>query len=163
MILQKGNVMKHLKTLVFSVAIVAGTLAPLSAANAWVAAAGGWRGGAVAVGGVHRPYYHPYYRPAGCYGCGAAAGAVAGMAIGAAVATAARPDTVVIQQAPAVVVQQPAYVVRPSLPIGTQIANVPGGAREMVVNGTRYYQAGPTWYKPYFGSSGVYYEVVPAP
>ena len=33
----------------------------------------------------------------------------------------------------------------------------------VVVNGTTYYQAGPTWYKPYFGSSGVYYEVVPAP
>ena len=34
---------------------------------------------------------------------------------------------------------------------------------DMVVNGTHYYQAGPNWYKPYFGSSGVYYEVVPAP
>lgn len=155
--------MKQIKTLVISVAIVAGTLAPLSAANAWVAAAGGWRGGAVAVGGVHRPYYHPYYRPPGCYGCGAAAGAVAGMAVGATIATAARPATVVVQQPAAIVVQQPAYVVHPSLPIGTQMANVPGGARDMVVNGTHYYQAGPNWYKPYFGSSGVYYEVVPAP
>ncbi|MGR4867940.1 hypothetical protein ACIPRI_03605 [Variovorax sp. LARHSF232] len=151
--------MKHIKTLVFSVAIVAGTLAPLSAANAWVAAAGGWRGGAVAVGGVH----HPYYRPAGCYGCGAAAGAVAGMAVGAAVATAARPATVVVQQPSAIVVQQPAYVVAPNMPVGTQLASVPDGARDMVVNGTHYYQVGPTWYKPYFGSSGVYYEVVPAP
>ena len=33
----------------------------------------------------------------------------------------------------------------------------------MVVNGVHYYQSGPTWYKPYYGSSGVYYEVVPAP
>ncbi|MGO4393991.1 hypothetical protein AB4Z46_21765 [Variovorax sp. M-6] len=155
--------MKQIKTFVFSVAIVAGTLAPLSSANAWVAAAGGWRGGAVAVGGAHRPYDHPYYRPSGCYGCGAAAGAVAGMAVGAAVATAARPATVVVQQPATIVVPQPAYVVHPSLPIGTQVSQVPGGARDMVVNGTHYYQVGQTWYKPYFGSSGVYYEVVPAP
>jgi hypothetical protein len=40
---------------------------------------------------------------------------------------------------------------------------LPPGAGSMVVNGVTYYQAGPTWYKPYFGSSGVYYEVVPAP
>ncbi|RZL88100.1 MAG: hypothetical protein EOP82_24110 [Variovorax sp.] len=155
--------MKNLKTLVFTVATVAGTLAPLSAAHAWVAAAGGWRGGAVAVGGVQRPYYHPYYRPAGCYGCGAAAGAVAGMAVGAAIATTARPATVIVQQPAAIVVPRPAYVVQPALPMGTQVAHMPDGAREMVVNGTRYYQAGPTWYKPYFGSSGVYYEVVPTP
>ena len=49
------------------------------------------------------------------------------------------------------------------MPFGTQLAALPGGARSMVVNGVNYYQAGPTWYKPYFGSSGVYYEVVPAP
>lgn len=155
--------MKQIKTLVFNVAIVAGTLAPLSAANAWVAAAGGWRGGAVAVGGVHRPYYHPYYRAPGCYGCGAAAGAVAGIAVGAAIATAARPATVVVQQPSAIVVQQPTYVVHPHLPIGTQVAQMPSGAKDMVVNGVHYYQAGPNWYKPYFGSSGVYYEVVPTP
>jgi hypothetical protein len=40
---------------------------------------------------------------------------------------------------------------------------LPPGANSMVVNGVHYYQAGPTWYKPYYGSSGVYYEVVPAP
>jgi hypothetical protein len=152
--------MKQIKTLVLGAAVVAGALVPLSGANAWVAAAGGWRGGAVAVGGYHP--YHPYYRPPGCYGCGAAAGAVAGMAVGAAVADAYRPATVVVQQ-PAVVVQPPAYVVQGGMPLGTQLAALPGGARSMVVNGVNYYQAGPTWYKPYFGSSGVYYEVVPAP
>jgi len=62
-----------------------------------------------------------------------------------------------------VVVQPPAYVVPGGMPLGTQLAALPGGARSMVVNGVNYYQAGPTWYKPYFGSSGVYYEVVPAP
>ncbi|MDM0011667.1 hypothetical protein QTH87_04355 [Variovorax sp. J22P168] len=150
--------MKHFKSLALGAAVMAGALVPLANANAWVAAAGGWRGGAVAVGG-----YHPYYRPSGCYGCGAAVGAVAGMAVGAAIADASRPATVVVQQ-PAVIVQPPpAYVVQGSMPIGTQIAALPGGARSMVVNGVNYYQAGPTWYKPYFGSSGVYYEVVPAP
>lgn len=151
--------MKQFKTLVLGAAVVAGALLPLSGANAWVAAAGGWRGGAVAVGGFHP--YHPYYRPPGCYGCGAAAGAVAGMAVGAAIADASRP-AVVVQQ-PAVIVQQPAVVVQSGMPLGTQLAALPGDARSMVVNGVNYYQSGATWYKPYFGSSGVYYEVVPAP
>ncbi|MGJ7508652.1 DUF6515 family protein [Variovorax sp. GT1P44] len=154
--------MKQIRTLLLGTAVVAGVLVPLSSANAWIAAAGGWRGGAVAVGG-----YHPYYRPAGCYGCGAAVGAVAGLAVGAAIADANRP--VVVQQ-PAVIVQQPAVVVPPpvyvssgNVPLGTQVAALPEGARSMVVNGVNFYQYGPTWYKPYFGSSGVYYEVVPAP
>ncbi|MDM0071805.1 hypothetical protein [Variovorax sp. J31P207] len=151
--------MNRIKTLVLGAAVVCGALIPLSGANAWVAAAGGWRGGAVAVGGYHP--YHPYYRPPGCYGCGAAAGAVAGLAVGAAIADASRP-AVVVQPAP-VIVQPPAVVVQSAMPLGTQIAALPGGARSMVVNGVTYYQSGPTWYKPYFGSSGVYYEVVPAP
>lgn len=150
--------MKRIKTLVVGAAVMVGALIPLTDAAAWVAAAGGYRGRAVAVGG-----YHPAYRPPGCYGCGAAVGAVAGMAVGAAVASAARPTTVVVEQPGAVVVQQPAYVVQPNLPLGTQVAGVPAGSRSMVVNGANYYQDGPTWYKPYFGSSGVYYEVVPAP
>ncbi|MDM0025545.1 hypothetical protein [Variovorax saccharolyticus] len=151
--------MNRIKTLFLGAAVAAGVLVPMSGANAWVAAAGGWRGGAVAVGGYHP--YHPYYRPPGCYGCGAAAGAVAGLAVGAAIADVSRPAVVV--QAPPVIVQQPAVVVQSAMPFGTQLAALPGGARSMVVNGVNYYQAGPTWYKPYFGSSGVYYEVVPAP
>lgn len=150
--------MNQIKTLALAATLVAGVLAPLSGANAWIAAAGGWRGGAVAVGGYHP--YHPYYRPAGCYGCGAAAGAVAGMAVGAAIAS--RPATVVVQQ-PVVAVQPLPVVVQGGPPLGTQMAALPGGARSMVVNGANYYQSGATWYKPYFGSSGVYYEVVPAP
>jgi hypothetical protein len=150
--------MNPFKTLVLGLALGAGFLVPMSTAHAWIAAGGGWRGGAVAVGGYHP--YHPYYRPAGCYGCGAAVGAVAGLAVGAAVADASRP-TVVVQQP--VVVQPAPYVVQGGMPLGTQIAALPGGARSMVVNGVNFYQYGSTWYKPYFGSSGVYYEVVPAP
>ncbi|MET0543686.1 MAG: hypothetical protein ABWZ88_18235 [Variovorax sp.] len=151
--------MKQIKTLALALGLAAGAVIPLSTAHAWVAAGGGWRGGAVAVGG-----YHPYYRPSGCYGCGAAVGAVAGMAVGAAIADASRPATVVV--APPPVVVQPGYVVQSGpgyLPLGTQMAVLPAGSRSMVVNGVNYYQNGPTWYKPYYGSSGVYYEVVPTP
>ena len=89
--------------------------------------------------------------------------AAVGVMAGAAIASASHPTTVVVQQPATVVVQQPSYVVQGNLPIGTQVAALPPGSASMVVNGTNYYQSGPTWYKPYFGSSGVYYEVVPAP
>lgn len=162
--------MKQIKTLVLGIAATAGALVPLADANAWVAAgrgyggrgfvaAGGYHGGAYYHGGV---YYHPAYHPTGCYGCGAVVGAVAGMAVGAAIASTARPATIVVAQ-PAYVAPQPVYVAQGNVPIGTQYAALPSGAQSMVVNGVNYYQSGPTWYKPYFGSSGVYYEVVPAP
>ena len=89
--------MKHFKTLVLGLAVMAGGLISLSNANAWVAARGGW-GGGVAVGGYHGRDYGGYH--GGCYGCGAAAGAVAGMAVGAAIASSAYntyPSTVVVQ------------------------------------------------------------------
>ncbi len=156
--------MNQIKTLILAIAAMAGVLAPLADAKAWVAAGRGYGGrGFVAAGGYHGgAYYHPAYHPAGCYGCGAAAGAVAGLAVGAAVASAARPATVVVTQ-PAYIAPQPVYVAQGYVPIGTQFAALPAGAQSMVVNGTNYYQSGPTWYKPYFGSNGVYYEAVPAP
>ncbi|MBL8395469.1 MAG: hypothetical protein JNK99_12105 [Candidatus Accumulibacter sp.] len=156
------------KTLILGVVVVATVLLPLNDANAWVAAGRGWGGrGFVAAGpGYHGAYYHgsAYYH-GGCYGCGAAVGAAAGLAVGAmagaAIASAAQP-AVVVQQ-PVYAVQQPVYAVQGNLPLGTQVATLPPGSRSMRVNGVNYYQNGPTWYKPYFGSSGVYYEVVPAP
>jgi hypothetical protein len=158
--------MNPLKTLVIVVTFAAAAIVPLDNAKAWVAAGGGYyHGGAYYHGAAyyHPPYYHP---PAPCYGCGAAAGAVAGLAIGAmagaAIANASKPAAVYVQPAP-VIVQQPAYVVQGNVPIGTQLAYLPPGSNSMVVNGVNYYQSGPNWYKPYFGSSGVYYQVVPAP
>ena len=145
--------MKQMKTHILGLAVMASLLAPVPDANAWVAA-GGYHGGAVYHGGA-------YYHGGGCYGCGAA-GLAVGVMAGAAIANASKPTTVVVQQ-PAYVVQQPAYVVQGNLPIGTQVATLPPGASSMVVNGANYYQSGPTWFKPYFGSSGVYYEVVPTP
>lgn len=158
--------MKPIKTLVLGFAVTASVLVPLTDANAWVAA-GGYHGyggyhGAVAVGGYHGG---AYYHGGGCYGCGAA-GLAVGVMAGAAIAHASQPAVVVQQPivySQPVVVQQPAYVTQGNLPIGTQVAALPPGSSSMVVNGTNYYQNGPTWYKPYYGSSGVYYEVVPTP
>jgi hypothetical protein len=148
--------MKKAKTSCIGLAIAALLLAFTGGANAWVAV-----GRPVPVHPVyHPPYYHP---PTGCYGCGAAAGAMVGMAVGAAVATAAQPKAVVVQQPGTVVVQQPAYAVQGSLPLGSQLAVLPPGVNNVVVSGVTYYQSGANWYRPYYGSSGVYYEVVPAP
>jgi hypothetical protein len=146
--------MKQFKTILSGIAVMVSVVVPLTEANAWVAAGGGYRGGFVAAGGFH-PVYHPGYVSGGCYGCAAAAGAVVGMAVGAAVASSAQPVPVYVQQ--------PTYVSQGNVPIGTQVATVPVGSNSMVVNGTNYYQYGATWYRPFFGSSGVYYQVVPAP
>jgi hypothetical protein len=83
-------------------------------------------------------------RPIGAVAVGVAAGAVAG----AAVASAATPppSTVVVQQAPP----------PPPPPAGGVITTLPSGC---VSSGGRY-QCGSTWYQPYFGANGVYYQVV---
>jgi hypothetical protein len=154
------------QTAFFALAVLASVLVPLGEANAWVAAGRGFggRGFVAAGGGYHGGGYYGGYH--GCYGCGAAAGAVAGLAVGAmagaAIADASRPATVYVEQPP-VVVEQPVYYAPGNFPIGTQFAALPPGSRNMVVNGVNFYQNGAAWYKPYYGSSGVYYEVVPAP
>jgi hypothetical protein len=149
--------MKSSTRIAVGAAIVAALVGAMNA-NAWVAAARGGFGGHTVVaagGGYHGAYYHSN----GCNGCGAAAGAVAGLAVGvaagAAIADASHPTTVVVQQT--------TYAAQGNVPLGTQVAVVPPGSTNEVVNGVTYYQSGPTWYKPYYGSSGVYYEVVPAP
>jgi len=156
--------MKQTKTSLVGLTLAAGLLGFTGSAYAWIAA-GGYHGAYYHPSYYHPSYYHPpyYHPPTGCYGCGAAAGAVAGLAVGAAIASASRPTTVVVQQPAPVYVQQPTYYVQGNLPIGTQVAVLPPGTSSMVVNGVTYYQSGPTWYKPYFGSSGVYYQVVPTP
>lgn len=153
--------MNQLKTLILGITALASVLVPFHDASAWVAAGRGYggRGFVAAGGGYHGGFYHR-----GCYGCGAAAGAVAGLAVGtmagAAIASASQP--VYVQQ-PTVVVQQPTYYSPGYQPIGTQFSVLPAGSHSMVVNGVNYYQNGANWYKPYFGSNRVYYEVVQAP
>ena len=91
------------------------------------------------------------------WGWGAADGALAGLAVGAAIGSAAsQPSTVVVDNT--TVVQQP-----PTFPAGTKVTVLPDGSQVRNVDGAPLYQSGSTWYKPYFGSNGVYYEVVPAP
>lgn len=65
-----------------------------------------------------------------------------------------------MQQPPATVIQQqvagaPAY--------GTEVTTLPPGAVSRSVNGAVAYEANSVWYRPYFGSNGVYYEVVSPP
>ena len=154
--------MKRMKTVVLGVAVTASGLAPLHDANAWIAA-GGWHARRLLSWRCLFPPLLPRWmlRMRGGRRCGGRAGCRShgGGSDRKCLATA----TVVVQQPAPVVVQQPAYYTQGNLPIGTQVAALPAGSTSMVVNGVNYYQSGPTWYKPYFGSSGVYYEVVPAP
>jgi hypothetical protein len=151
--------MKHSKTLLAGTAVMLGAFILPGDATAWVAAAATGRGGvAVAGGGYHGAAYHP----AGCYGCGGGGAAVAGMVVGAAIATSAKPPPP--PSTTVVVVQAAAPAPHPgTIPFGTEVAVVPAGSNSVVIKGSNYYQSGATWYKPYYGSSGVYYEVVPAP
>ncbi len=96
----------------------------------------------------------------GGWGYGAADDALAGMAMGTMIATAAsQPSTVVVEQ-PTTVVQQ---VVPGAPPIGSQVAALPGVCSAINVNGVMAYQCGTSWYRPYFGANGVYYQVVSPP
>ena len=97
----------------------------------------------------------------GGWGWGAADDALAGMAVGAAIgAAASQPSTIVVEQPSTTVVQQSA----PAAPAyGTQVTQLPGGCTSQNVHGVMAYQCGSTWYRPYFGANGVYYEVVSPP
>ena len=173
--------MKTRRGWIFGAALALLAVLPIQEASAWVHR--GWGGvsagrvgdgwahagpGGVSVGrgyyggvthtdfvGVHNTYVVGGYHPGGCYNCGAAAAAVGGLAVGAmagaAIADASQPATTVV-------VNQGSTV-----PLGTHQSSLPGGCKKMKVNSTLYYQCGSTWYKPGFGDSGVYYQVVPVP
>lgn len=130
-----------------------------------------------------------YYGYHGCaypttYSCSTggafAAGMVTGAVVGAAVASAAKPPPpapVYVYPAPGVYVAPPPVVittptttttttttvVQTSLPIGSTTTVLPPGFVSLNVNGTEYYQKGPTWYQMKVGGNGVYFVVVPAP
>ena len=93
---------------------------------------------------------------------GGADDALAGMAVGTMVGAAAANNnnsgstTVVVENPPQTQYQQ-------QVQVGNQSAMLPSGSQARSVNGAVYYQNGDTWYRPYFGTNGVYYEVVPAP
>jgi hypothetical protein len=78
----------------------------------------------------------------GAAAVGIAAGAVAGAAV-----ASSRPQTVVVQPPPAPVAP---------LAVGQVVTALPAGCATV---GSRY-QCGATWFQPYFGGNGVYYQVV---
>src|SRR5262245_3289404 len=139
-----------------SLALLCAALAVPIQSDGWVAAGG--RGGFVAAGG---PCWHAGWSCGGvCTGTAVAAGAAgfaAGAAVGAAVARANQPAYVVA--APPAVVGAPVQAV----PIGTVYYSVPYGAQPLSVAGQQYYYLGSTYYRPFFGGNGVYYQVVPSP
>lgn len=95
------------------------------------------------------------------WGWGAGDDALAGMMVGAAIASnRSQPSTVIVEEPSTTVVQQP---VPASTAYGTQVTTLPAGSTAENVNGTMAYRNGSVWYRPYFGSNGVYYEIVPPP
>ena len=105
-----------------------------------------------------------YYGDGGWgWGWGAADDALAGMAVGAMIgAAASQPSTVIIEQPPAGPSGQQASS-NAKHSIGTQVTTIPPGAVSKNVNGVLAYECKGVWYRPYFGSSGVYYVVVSPP
>jgi hypothetical protein len=138
--------MRNLKTRLASAGVVIGAMGlSVRPAAAWIAC-----------GGFYRPPVVVCH-PAPCY-AGVGAAAVAGFAVGAAVASAAHP-TVVVAPQPVVVAPAPVY----APPIGTSVTVLPPGSQATTIGGVHYYLCAGAWYRPFFGSNGVYYEVVSPP
>lgn len=95
-----------------------------------------------------------------------AAAGMAGLAVGAMAGSAAAKNqqsaSTTQAAAPPPSAQQPMAITSP-LPIGSQLSGLPAGCTNAVVKSVEYYGCGPNWFKPVFGSSGVYYQVVHAP
>ena len=108
--------------------------------------------------------YHPPYYSSGYSGGDVAAAGIAGLAVGAMAGAAAAS-----KPAPApttVVVQQPWGAPPPppmAMPLGTTLSYLPGGCVNINISSGQYYECGVNWFRPYFGSNGAYYQVVPAP
>ena len=118
------------------------------------------------------------YYGSGCYNCSsgsgwsaagaAVAGAAVGVAVGAAVAssnTAAATSNAYAQGYNAGAASAPTTVVvaSPSYVVGQFITALPVGCVTTAVAGKTYYLYGNTWFAPYYGANGVYYQVVPTP
>jgi len=117
-------------------------------------------------GGVYRPPARVYGGGGyyGGYSGGQVAGAaVAGMAVGAVVGAAAASNSAPPPQSTTVIVHEQAHDYSSQLPIGTRMTVLPGNCGNATLHGVEYYVCGPNWFKPYFGNSSVYYQVVQAP
>ena len=159
--------MKILMTLSLAAALVA---LPLQT-NAWVAAGCGYHGGAYhSVAVYHPPCYHAGYSCGGVSTGTAVAAGMAGLAVGAMVGSAAAKastPTYVVATAPVYAAPYyyapPPVVVAPSAPVGSIYYSLPYGSQSATINGVQYYVLGATYYRPYFGNNGVYYQVVANP
>ena len=87
-------------------------------------------------------------------------GFAAGALIGSAAARASQPAVVVD---PYYTGYPPPVVVAPAAAVGSIFYSLPPGAKSANINGTQYYVLGSTYYRPYFGNNGVYYQVAPNP
>jgi hypothetical protein len=137
-----------------SLILLLAVLAIPTQSDGWVAwGGGGYRGVAV----VRPPYWHAGWGCGGvCTGTAVAAGA-AGFVAGAAVGAAMARPTVVVTPPPVVIAPVPA------VPLGTIHYFLPYGAQPIAVGGQQYYTLGGTYYQPFFGNNGVYYQVVAPP
>jgi hypothetical protein len=117
--------------------------------------------------------YHAGYCCGGVSTGTAVAAGMAGLAVGASIARANQPVVVApvyttpYYVAPTYVaptyVPPPPVVVPPSAPIGSEYYSLPPGVQAANINGVQYYVLGTTYYRPFFGSNGVYYQVVANP
>lgn len=83
-----------------------------------------------------------------------AAAGVAGLAVGAMAGAAAANSSQ--PSSSTVVVQQPASS---SIPVGTNLNDLPAGCNSVMINSVQYFQCGSSWMRAYSG----YYQVVPSP
>ncbi|MDD5268163.1 MAG: hypothetical protein PHO08_13705 [Methylococcales bacterium] len=114
-----------------------------------------------AYGGYHGWGYHPPYYSSGYSGGDVAAAGIAGLAVGAMAGAAAAS-----QPPPApttVVVEQPMAPPTMAMALGTTLSYLPGNCVNINISSGQYYECGINWFKPYFGSNGAYYQVVPSP
>jgi hypothetical protein len=126
-------------------------------------------------GGGYHGSYSTSYSSGGSYGGGFGAGLVTGAVVGATVATLAKPaptyvytsptyiapvSGVYVPPAPVVIAPPPVYH---GLPLGSTVSVLPTGFTSTTIDGIQYYYRDDTWYRPYFGSAGPYYLVVPTP
>jgi len=74
-----------------------------------------------------------------------------------------QPSTIVVEQPAATVVEQVANPVAAAPGIGTDVPFLPAGSQPKNIGGNTLYEYKDTWYKPYIGINGTYYEVVSPP
>jgi hypothetical protein len=54
-------------------------------------------------------------------------------------------------------------VIAPAVPVGSIYYSLPSGTQATYAGGQQYYVFGGTYYQPFFGANGVYYQVVAPP